>query len=58
MHVTRARARGFTMVEMVITLGVFAIVMAKGLPAIADFNANSRLRSAAADLHQGATLAR
>ena len=58
MHVTRARARGFTMVEMVITLGVFAIVMAKGLPAIADFNTNSRLRSAAADLHQGASLAR
>ncbi len=58
MHVTRARARGFTMVELVITLAVFAVVMAKGLPAIADFNANSRLRSAAADLHQGASLAR
>jgi len=49
---------GFTLVELAVVMTVFAIVMARGIPAIVDYLDNSALRRAASDLHHAASVAR
>lgn len=52
------RARGFTLVELAIVLAIFSVLMAKGIPAIADFVSASMMRTAASELHHAANTAR
>jgi hypothetical protein len=49
---------GFTLVELAVVLTVFGIVVARGIPAISDYTANSAIRRGASDLHYAANLAR
>ena len=49
---------GFTLVELMITIAVLAIVMAIALPSFNDMTLGSKLRSQANDLVAGAVLAR
>jgi type IV fimbrial biogenesis protein FimT len=39
-------SRGFTIIELMITITIFAVLLAVGLPNMADFLRNSRLREA------------
>ncbi|UCE32509.1 MAG: GspH/FimT family pseudopilin [Burkholderiales bacterium] len=51
-------ASGFTLVEMLITMAIFAILTATALPSLKDFVANQRVRSVATDLHTSLLRAR
>lgn len=53
-----ARERGFTLIELMITLAVFAVLLMIMLPSYSDMTLGSRLRSQANDLVAGAVLAR
>ncbi len=46
----RRRQPGFTLIEIMIALGIAAMLMALGLPAFKDFLANSKIRNAAENL--------
>lgn len=46
----RARARGFTLIELMIVLTIGAILIAVGLPSMTDFVAEQRVRTAASDI--------
>lgn len=50
-HATLPDQRGFTLVEIMVTLGVLAIVAALATPAIMQMAPNMRLRTATNDLH-------
>jgi len=52
------RARGFTLVELVIVMAVLAIVIMQGLPMLGDYVQNASVRRAANEIHYAATLAR
>lgn len=49
---------GFTLVELMITLAVFAVLLAIMVPSYSDMTLGSKLRSQANDLVAGAVLAR
>ncbi len=50
--------QGFTLVELMITVTVFAILMAAGMPAFNQWSQNSQIRTTASAIHDGLTLAR
>lgn len=54
----RHRARGFTLVELVITFIVLTIVAAFAAPSFSQFIASQRVRGAATDLASAVTLTR
>jgi type IV fimbrial biogenesis protein FimT len=49
----RAPARGFTLIEAVIAIGVVALLMSVALPSFGDMMSRARLRGAAEDLALG-----
>jgi type IV fimbrial biogenesis protein FimT len=49
---------GFTLYELMITLLIVGVVLSLGIPNLSEFTANSRLTSAANDLHASFQLAR
>lgn len=52
------RERGFTLIEMMITLAVVGVVLALGLPGIMEWMQNSQIRTAAESLQGGLQAAR
>ncbi len=55
---TRNRARGFTIMELMMVLTISAILASFALPGLRDMVARTRLKTAASDLHTALTLAR
>jgi type IV fimbrial biogenesis protein FimT len=53
-----ARSRGFTIVELMITVAVFALLLAAGAPALRTFVENGRIRAAGESMKYGLSLAR
>ena len=51
-------SRGFTLVELLITIAIAAILLSAGVPALSDFIRNNRLQSAAAGIAADLTAAR
>jgi type IV fimbrial biogenesis protein FimT len=51
-------ARGFTVVELMITIAVMGILLVAGVPAMRGVIENSRIRAASESLKHGLTLAR
>lgn len=49
-HAARARIRGFTLVEMVMTIAVLAVLITLAAPAFRELMASQRVQTAAADL--------
>ena len=45
-----ARQKGFTLVEILIAVGILAIITAVAIPTVAKFTGNSKTKSAAAEL--------
>ncbi|SFP76733.1 GspH/FimT family pseudopilin [Pseudomonas borbori] len=56
--IQRSGQHGFTLVELLITLAVFAALLAIMVPSYSDMTLGSKLRSQANDLVAGAVLAR
>lgn len=56
--IQRCEQHGFTLVELMITLAVFAVLLAIMVPSYSDMTLGSKLRSQANDLVAGAVLAR
>ena len=54
----RSRAGGFTIIEIMIGLGIAALLLALGLPAYKDFLANTKIRNAAESLQASLNVAR
>lgn len=52
------RPRGFSLVELMIGLAIFAFLMAMGVPAFTTYIQNAKIRSAAEVLHAGIQTAR
>jgi type IV fimbrial biogenesis protein FimT len=52
------RAGGFTVTELVVTIGVFALLTAIAVPTLRNVMQNSRVRAAAASLQNGLAMAR
>lgn len=52
------RARGFTLLELAITVLIVAVLATIGLPGLQDIIARIRLKTAASDLHTALTFAR
>lgn len=52
------RARGFTIIELLMTIAVFALLLAAGAPALRSFVENGRIRAAGESLKYGVALAR
>lgn len=52
------KSRGFTLVELLITIAIAAILLSAGVPAFSDFIRNNRLQSAAAGIVADLTAAR
>lgn len=53
-----ARQRGFSMIEMVVTIAIFGILMAAAMPGMGDWIRNSRVRNAAESIQSGLQQAR
>lgn len=51
--VARRRARGFTLIETVLAVGVVALLLSLAMPAFSEMVARARLRGAAEDLALG-----
>lgn len=56
--IQRSGQHGFTLVELMITVAVFAVLLAIMVPSYSDMTLGSKLRSQANDLVAGAVLAR
>ena len=54
----RKRQTGFTLLELMVVVGIAALLLGLGIPALGDFIRNSRLTSAANDLLVDLNLAR
>jgi len=52
------RSRGFTLIELMITLVIMALVITVGIPSLTEFVAAQRVRTAASDLVADIALAR
>lgn len=52
------RARGFTIIEIMIALGIAALLLALGLPAYKDFLANNKIRNLAENMQSALNVAR
>ena len=50
--------RGFTLVELMLALGILGILIMMALPSLASWIQNTQLRTAAEGMHAGLTLAR
>jgi type IV fimbrial biogenesis protein FimT len=55
---TRRRAAGFTMVELMVTVGVFALLSALAVPMMRSVIENSHIKAAAQSLQNGLAMAR
>lgn len=53
----RARAAGFTLIEMIVTAAIFAILVALGIPAMRAWVSNVKVRAVADALQNGVRLA-
>jgi type IV fimbrial biogenesis protein FimT len=53
-----ARARGFTVVEVLVVMAIFAIVLGLTGPALSQMAAGQQVRAAALDLHAALNIAR
>ena len=58
MMARRGRSAGFTLIELMITLVIMAIVLTVGVPSFIDFIATQRVRTAASDLAADMAFAR
>jgi type IV fimbrial biogenesis protein FimT len=52
-----ARASGFTLIEMAVTMSVFAIIVALGIPSMKTWIANTKVRAVTDSLQNGLRLA-
>jgi type IV fimbrial biogenesis protein FimT len=52
------RSRGFSLVELMVTVAVLAVVLAVGVPSLRTFVENGRIRAAGESWQYGLTLAR
>lgn len=52
-----SRIRGFSLLEMVVTMGIFAILVALGVPAMRTWVSNAKVRGVADSLQNGVRLA-
>jgi len=52
------RQRGFTLIEMAITMAIFGILLAAALPSISEWMDNTRIRNTAETLQNGIQIAR
>ena len=52
------RARGFTLVEMMVTVGIAVILLGIAAPSFSSYIRNQRVKAAAIDIHMALTLAR
>jgi len=52
------RARGFTLIESLIVVSILGLLLAAGLPTLADFMKNQRIRGVAEQVRDGLSLAR
>jgi type IV fimbrial biogenesis protein FimT len=53
----RTRHNGFTLLEMIVTMGVFALIIALGVPTLSKWVNNTRVRAVADGLQNGIRLA-
>ena len=53
----RAKARGFTLIEMAVTMSVFAIIVALGIPSMKTWIANTKVRAVTDSLQNGLRVA-
>jgi len=58
MLTSHVRRRGFTLVEVLITLAILGLALAAGLPLIATWMQNAQIRTAAESIQNGMHLAR
>lgn len=52
------RQRGFTLVELIVTIAVLAVILAMAMPSVANWTSNTRIRSTADSLQNGLQIAR
>ena len=57
-HPTRPHQRGFSMVEVAVTLAVLGILMASAMPSLGSWMANARIRNTAESMQEGLQKAR
>ena len=55
---SRARGRGFTLIEVLLAMSIFGLVMAAALPNFSKWIANSRVRTTAESIQNGLMLAK
>jgi type IV fimbrial biogenesis protein FimT len=55
---SRQATRGFTLIELMVTIAVLVVLMAVGVPSMADFSANNRVAAAKSGFASAVALAR
>ncbi len=58
MRTTAPQQRGFTLIELMVTLTILVIMLGLGMPAMQSFTANQKVRSASFELMTSIVLAR